>query len=91
MAGHDDEPTFSIEEGLAAQRALRDRLGLGPERFPLPAFVGMLSDEIEKMRAAGHDDGEVARVIASATGREIAPEALARHYAPPERRHPEKA
>jgi hypothetical protein len=81
------EPTgFTIEQAIGAQRALRAALGLGDEIFPLPAFVGMISDEIEQMREAGHSDAGVIRIIADATGRTITGDDLARYYAPPDRR-----
>ena len=79
----DDAQTFSIQEATAAQRVLRQSLGLGPEAFPLPAFIGMISDEIEKLRAAGRSDGDVAAMIREAIGREVAPYEIARFYAPP--------
>lgn len=78
---------FDIREALSAQRALRDELGLGPERFPVPAFVGMISDEIERMRAAGRSDEDVAAVIERATGKRVPAADIARFYAEPDRRH----
>ena len=78
--------TFSIDQAIGAQRRLRSSLGLEDERFPLPAFIGMISDEIEMMRQAGRTDADIVAVIADATGERIAPEDLARHYAPPEQR-----
>ena len=45
--------TFTVDEAIAAQREMRKRLGLGEEKFSLPAFIGMISDEIEKTRATG--------------------------------------
>lgn len=79
--------TFSAEQAVAVQRALRHRLGLADERFPLPAFIGMISDEIEQMRAVGHDDSAICAVIEESTGQRLMPEDLARHYASPEARH----
>ena len=38
--------TYSVEEAIQAQKALRTLGGLEPERFPVEAFVGMISDEI---------------------------------------------
>ncbi|WP_425230079.1 hypothetical protein [Sphingomonas sp.] len=52
--------TVTLPQAMAAQRALRRELDLPDERFPLPAFIGMISDEIEQLRAAGHDDGSIA-------------------------------
>jgi len=42
MAG--EANSFSVENVVEAQRAMRRALGLGDEMFPLPAFVGMISD-----------------------------------------------
>jgi hypothetical protein len=41
---------YPVEEALKAQRSLRDAAGLEPEQFPIRAFVGMISDEIESLR-----------------------------------------
>ena len=79
--------SFSVEEAMRTQQQLRDALGLGPERFPLPAFVGMISDEIEQLRASGRTDHDIAGLIASAIGRSVAPEDLARHFASSDLRH----
>ncbi len=84
-----DAETFSAEEAVTAQRELRRALGLGEERFPLRSFVGMISDEIEQLRAAGRTDADVAATIRQATGRAIDPSAIAEFYASPERRHGE--
>lgn len=72
---------FSAQEAVAVQRALRETLGLGPERFPLPAFVGMISDEIDQLHQAGRTDAEIAAVIERTIGRQVSPEALQQHYA----------
>ena len=82
----EDEAGFSAQEAVAVQRELRRTLGLEAETFPLPAFVGMISDEIEQFRQAGKSDADVAAVIKSAVGREVEPSDLARFYAPPEER-----
>ncbi len=81
-----DEPSFTAEQAVQAQRELRRALGLEAERFPLPAFVGMISDEIEQMRAASRTDDEIIEIVASATGTRIEPDDLSRFYAPPEER-----
>ena len=78
--------TFTLEESIRAQRAMRARLGLGEETFPVPAFVGMVSDEIEKLRSAGHSDGEIAAIVREATGKTIRAEEISEHYATPEER-----
>ncbi len=83
----DEAQTFSAQEAVAVQRELRRSLGLGAEAFPLPAFVGMISDEIEQFRAAGKSDADIAAVTKTTVGRDVDPQALARFYAPPEERH----
>ena len=80
------EPTFSGQEAAEAQTALRRALGLGPEWFPIQAFVGMISDEIEQLRGQGQDDAMIARVIAEATGKIITAESITRFYASPQER-----
>ena len=78
--------TFTAEQAVVAQRALRAALGLGAEAFPLPAFIGMISDEVQQMREAGRSDQDVIEIIANATGQEIGAEDLATFYAPPQSR-----
>ena len=80
------QTVFTLEQAISAQRELRATLGLGEEAFPLPAFIGMISDEIQQMRDAGHSDAEVIGIIARTTGKSISAEDLARFYAPPEHR-----
>ncbi len=78
--------TFSSQEAVAVQRELRGSLGLGPEAFPLPAFIGMISDEIEQFRSAGRSDADIAAVIKNTIGRDVAPSDIAEFYAPPDAR-----
>lgn len=80
------EVTVLLPQALAAQQALRASLGLPDERFPLPAFIGMVSDEIEQARAAGRDDASIAALLASASGAPVSADDVSRFYAPPERR-----
>lgn len=75
--------TFSAQEAVVVQRELRRSLGLEEEKFPLPAFVGMISDEIEQFRLAGRSDDEITELIKSTTGRDVAVSALQKYYAPP--------
>ncbi len=42
-----------MKKALKAQSALRNAAGLEPEQFPLEAFVGMISDEIQILREQG--------------------------------------
>ena len=78
---------YSIEEALKAQRSLREAAGLGPEQFPLQAFVGMVSDEIESLRQRGKSDEEIAAIIQQNSSITISAAEIAENYAPPEERH----
>ena len=80
--------TYPIEEAIQAQKALRTLAGLGPESFPVEAFVGMISDEIEQLRKLGHSDEEIANAIATNSKIQITAAEIAENYAPPEERHP---
>jgi hypothetical protein len=51
---------YPIDQALRAQNALREAAGLGPEMFPIEAFVGMVSDEIQRLRSQGKNDSEIA-------------------------------
>lgn len=82
----DDAPTFDEEQARQARLALRGELGLGPERFPLPALVNMVSDEIGKLRKAGRSDDDIVAIIERATGQRVEPAEMAKHYTPPEAR-----
>lgn len=86
MAAATDEVTFSLDEAMAAQAAMRGILGLPPERFPLSAFVGMVSDEIAQLRAAGMTDDTIAGIVTTATHRDVSAADIAAHCAPPEAR-----
>ena len=78
---------YPLEEALKAQKALRTAAGLGPEQFPIQAFVGMISDEIEFLRRHGKTDREIADLINGSSAIEITPAEIAEHYASPEERH----
>jgi hypothetical protein len=78
---------YPLEEAIKAQSALRSAAGLEPERFPIEAFVGMISDEIEALRAQGKTDDQIAALIRKNSNVEISPEEIAANYAPPEKRH----
>ncbi len=81
-------PGYPLDQILRAQAALRSAAGLPPEQFPAPAFVGMISDEIEALRNSGRSDADIADIIRESSGIEISPETLSANYAPPEKRHP---
>ena len=78
---------YPVEEAIKAQKALRSAAGLGPEQFPIQAFVGMISDEIESLRKRGKTDTEIAEMIEQNSAIEITPEQIAENYASPEERH----
>lgn len=79
--------TFSLDEALKAQRALREAAGLGEEKFPVEAFVGMISDEVESLRKNGKSDDEIISIIRRSSAIEITPAELRDNYASPEQRH----
>ena len=78
--------TYPLDETLKALSALRTAAGLPPEEFPIQAFVGMISDEIESLRTRGHSDAQIVALIQQNSAIEITPEELAEHYATPEER-----
>ncbi len=81
-----EDVTFTGQQIATAQTALRTALGLSAERFPVQAFIGMISDEIEQLRSMGHDDTAIAALVSDATGASIAADAITRFYASPEAR-----
>lgn len=78
--------SYSLEEALRAQKALRDLVGLAPETFPIESFVGMVSDEIEELRRRGYDDEEIAKVIRDNSAIQINKADIIKNYAPPQDR-----
>jgi len=80
------EKTYSLEEALKAQSALRVAAGLEPEQFPLEAFVGMISDEIQVLRELGKSDDQIADLIRQQSKIEINAADIAANYASPEQR-----
>ena len=79
--------TYGIEEALKAQRALRSAAGLGEEKFPIEAFVGMISDEVQALRQTGKTDEQIAELIRSSSEIEISASEIAENYASPEERY----
>jgi hypothetical protein len=79
---------YSVEQAIQAQKALRELAGLPPETFPVEAFVGMISDEIEQLRKLGHSDETIARTISGNSAIEITADQIAENYASPDQRHP---
>jgi hypothetical protein len=80
--------SYALEDAIQAQKALRTMAGLEPETFPVDSFVGMISDEIEQLRAMGHSDQDIANVISGSSKIEITADEIAEFYASPEQRHP---
>ena len=78
---------YPAEEAIKAQKSLRDAAGLAPEQFPIQAFVGMISDEIESLRKRGKTDDEIASLIRDNSSIEISASEIAENYATPEERH----
>lgn len=78
---------YPLEEALKAQKSLRDAAGLAPEQFPMQAFVGMISDEIEVLRKRGKSDSDIAAIILQSSSIEITASDISENYAPPEQRH----
>ncbi|NYF91410.1 hypothetical protein RBB79_17430 [Tunturiibacter empetritectus] len=78
---------YSVEEAIKAQKSLREAAGLGPEQFPIQAFVGMISDEIESLRKRGKTDDDIASLIQRNSAIEITAAEIAENYASPEERH----
>lgn len=78
---------YSLEEVIRAQRSLREAAGLGPEQFPLQAFIGMVSDEIEALRKKGKTDEEIASIIQQSSSIKISASQIADDYASPQERH----
>ena len=81
---------IGIEEALRAQGALRDAAGLGPEQFPVQAFVGMISDEIEQLRQQGKSDEEIAAIIEGSSEIKITASEIAANFATSDQRHEQR-
>jgi hypothetical protein len=79
--------SYPVEEAVRAQKALRTAAGLGPEMFPLEAFVGMISDEIDSLRQAGRSDEQIAALVRRNSSIQISGDEIAQYYASPEQRH----
>jgi hypothetical protein len=77
------ESRISLQEALQAQKALRDAAGLEIETFPVREFVGMISDEIEKLREQGRSDGEIAGLINANSSVRISADEISQNYADP--------
>jgi hypothetical protein len=81
---------YPVEEAVKAQKALRSAAGLGPEMFPVQAFIGMISDEIDSLRNAGKTDEQIAAVVCQNSAIQITADAITEHYVTQSERHPER-
>ena len=88
MSQPNNAKTYPVEEAIRAQKALRAAAGLAPELFPISAFVGMVSDEIEALRKRGYTDEDIARTVSQSSAIEITAAEIAENYASSEDRHP---
>ena len=77
---------YTVDQVATCNTALRTALGKPPEHFTQAQFVGMISDEIEQLRAQGWSDAEIASLVAESTESVMDAEAIAAHFAPPELR-----
>ena len=89
MTQSENHQAYPVEEAIRAQNALRDLAGLPPEMFPIQAFVGMISDEVETLRNQGRTDEEIAEAIRAHSKITITAGEIAQHYASPSERHQE--
>ena len=87
MTQPENHQAYPVEEAIRAQNALRDLAGLPPEMFPIQAFVGMISDEVETLRNQGRTDEEIAEVIRAHSKIDITPSEIVEHYASPAERY----
>jgi hypothetical protein len=55
--------------------------------FPVQAFIGMVSDEIEVLRGQGKTDEDIAALIRTHSGIELSASDIAENYATPDQRH----
>ncbi len=73
--------SFTAEQAAAANTALRAALGLAPQQFSAEQFVGMISEEIEQLRAAGRTDDDISQLLAKEIGVALDSDLIARYYA----------
>jgi hypothetical protein len=89
MQSESDQQHYPVEEAVKAQKALRQAAGLGPELFPVQAFVGMISDEVESLRKLGTSDEEIVALIRQNSSIEITAKDISEFFVPSAQRHPE--
>lgn len=67
---------FAAHDVAVARAALREMLGLEPERFGIHQVMDILAYEITALRNAGQSDQAIADLLANATGRAISADDL---------------
>jgi hypothetical protein len=81
-----DPTMYSAGQAAAANSVLRTALDLPPQQFTIEQFVGMISDEIEQLRAAGRSDEDISNLLQSKAGISVTAGELERYYADRNRR-----
>jgi len=76
-----------LKKPFAPKKHFVNLAGLGPEMFPVQAFVGMISDEVEILRKQGHSDEQIAQTIKANSRIAITAADIRANYASPEERH----
>ena len=77
--------TYTYEQILLAQTALKAAANPWTEEFPLPTIIGMLSDEIASLRQNGFSDESIAALIQKSSGIDLTAETLTLLYAHPKK------
>ncbi len=78
--------TYTFEQILLAQTAMRAAANPWKEDFPLPTIIGMLSEEISAMRRNGFTDEEIATLIQKSSNIALDAETLTDLHAPPKKK-----
>lgn len=68
-----EDATYSLEDAVIAQMALRRAVGAVVAKLELPGFIEAICGEIDMLRNAGFGDDEIAAVVERAIGRPITP------------------
>lgn len=72
------ETSFTSEDLMRAQQALRTEMGVGTDTLPSATFIALLADEIDQLRRIEKTDVEIAALIGNAIDRDIPLSLLAR-------------
>jgi hypothetical protein len=76
-----DATTYSAGQAAAANTVLRTALNLPAQQFTIEQFVGMISDEIQQLRAAGRTDDDISNLLQSKAGISVSADEIKRYYA----------